>query len=98
VGLSEEDARSRFGDAVKCYSRRFTNLYHGVTRRKPRSAVKLVTVGPEERIVGIHAIGIGADEMIQGFAVALRMGATKADLDRTVAIHPTAAEEMVTLI
>ncbi|HEY3236961.1 MAG TPA: glutathione-disulfide reductase, partial [Polyangiaceae bacterium] len=98
VGLSEEDARSRFGDAVKCYSRRFTNLYHGVTRRKPRSVVKVVTVGPEERIVGIHAIGIGADEMIQGFAVAVRMGATKADLDRTVAIHPTAAEEMVTLI
>jgi glutathione reductase (NADPH) len=59
--------------------------------------VKLVTVGVREQVVGIHVIGIGADELIQGFAVALRMGATKNDLDRTVAIHPTAAEELVTL-
>jgi glutathione reductase (NADPH) len=59
--------------------------------------MKLVVTGPDERIVGIHAIGIGADELIQGFAVALKMGARKSDLDRTVAIHPTAAEELVTL-
>jgi glutathione reductase (NADPH) len=59
--------------------------------------MKLVTVGAEERIVGIHVFGMAADELIQGFAVALRMGATKADLDRTVAIHPTAAEELVTM-
>jgi glutathione reductase (NADPH) len=56
-----------------------------------------VTTGEDERVVGIHVIGFGADEMIQGFAVALKMGATKADLDRTVAIHPTGAEELVTL-
>ena len=56
-----------------------------------------MTVGPDQKIVGVHVIGIGADEMIQGFAVAVRMGATKADFDRTVAIHPTAAEELVTL-
>ena len=68
-----------------------------VRSRKTASVVKLVTVGPTEKIVGIHVIGIGADELIQGFAVALRMGATKHDLDRTVAIHPTAAEELVTL-
>ena len=59
--------------------------------------MKLVTVGPEERIVGLHVFGLGADEMLQGFAVAVRMGATKADFDRTVAIHPTAAEEFVTM-
>jgi glutathione reductase (NADPH) len=59
--------------------------------------MKLVTLLPEERVLGIHAIGLGADELIQGFAVALRMGARKADLDRTVAIHPTAAEELVTM-
>ena len=59
--------------------------------------MKLVTTGADERVVGIHVIGLGADEMIQGFAVALKMGARKADLDRTVAIHPTAAEELVTL-
>ena len=59
--------------------------------------MKLVTVGPKQRIVGIHVIGEGADEMLQGFAVALRMGATKRDFDDTVAIHPTSAEELVTM-
>jgi glutathione reductase (NADPH) len=97
VGLSELDARARYGDDVKVYVRRFTNLYHALTTRKPKTTVKLVTVGKDERIVGIHVIGLAADELIQGFAVALRMGATKADLDRTIAIHPTAAEELVTL-
>jgi glutathione reductase (NADPH) len=97
VGLSEPDARVRFGDQVKVYETRFTALYHGVTRRKTASRMKLVVTGPDERVVGIHVIGQGADELIQGFAVALKMGARKADLDRTVAIHPTAAEELVTL-
>lgn len=97
VGLSETEARALHGDGVKVYESRFTNLYHGVTRRRPRTRIKLVTAGTEERVLGIHVIGMGADELIQGFAVALRMGATKADLDRTVAIHPTAAEELVTL-
>lgn len=97
VGLTEEEARDRWGDEVHVFSSRFTNLYHAVTERRTSSMMKLVTVGPERRVVGIHAFGIGADELIQGFAVALRMGATKADFDRTVAIHPTAAEELVTL-
>jgi glutathione reductase (NADPH) len=97
VGLGEEAARALHGDAVKTYTRRFTNMYHALTTGKPRTTVKLVTAFPEEKVLGIHVIGLGADEMIQGFAVALRMGATKADLDRTMAIHPTAAEELVTL-
>jgi len=97
VGMSEDQARERHGSAVKCYTSRFRNLYHAVTDRKSTSAVKVVTVGQKEKVVGIHVIGQGADEMIQGFAVALKMGATKADLDHTVAIHPTAAEELVTL-
>ncbi len=98
VGLSEADARAQFGDdAVKCYSSRFTALYHGVTQRRPRTYIKLVVVGAEERVVGLHVFGMGADELLQGFAVAIRMGATKRDFDRTVAIHPTAAEEIVTL-
>ena len=59
--------------------------------------MKLVTQGPEQRIVGLHVVGQGADEMLQGFAVALRMGATKKDFDDTVAIHPTSAEEFVTM-
>jgi glutathione reductase (NADPH) len=59
--------------------------------------MKLITTGSEERIVGCHLIGDGADEMLQGFAVAIRMGATKKDFDDTVAIHPTSAEELVTM-
>jgi glutathione reductase (NADPH) len=72
-------------------------LYHGITARRRRAEVKLVTVGAERRVVGLHVIGMGADELLQGFAVAVRMGATKADFDDTVAIHPTSAEEVVTL-
>jgi glutathione reductase (NADPH) len=59
--------------------------------------MKLVTLGEQQKIIGIHVIGEGADEMMQGFAVALRMGATKRDFDDTVAIHPTSAEELVTM-
>jgi glutathione reductase (NADPH) len=98
VGLSEDEARKRFsGDRIKVYTSEFVPLYHALTERKPKSAMKLVTVGDEERVVGCHVIGPGADEMLQGFAVAVTMGATKADLDDTVAIHPTSAEEMVTM-
>src|SRR5262249_38307813 len=98
VGLGEDAARARYGEGnVRVYERRFTNLYHALTERKPKTAMKVVTTGAEERIVGIHVIGLAADELIQGFAVALRMGAKKEDLDRTIAIHPTAAEELVTL-
>lgn len=97
VGLSEEAARERYGDAVKSYSTRFVDTYYSLARRKVRTVMKVVCVGLEEKVVGIHALGRSADELIQGFAVALQMGATKADLDRTVAIHPTASEELVTL-
>ncbi|HTU61645.1 MAG TPA: glutathione-disulfide reductase, partial [Polyangiales bacterium] len=91
------EAREQFGDMVKTYVTRFTNMYHAVTRRKPQTVMKLVVVGPEQRVVGVHVMGLGADELLQGFAVAVKMGATKRDFDRTVAIHPTAAEELVTL-
>ncbi|MCA9631861.1 MAG: glutathione-disulfide reductase [Myxococcales bacterium] len=98
VGMTEEQAHELYGmSGVRCYTTRFTNMYHAVTERKTVTAMKLVTIGAKEKVAGIHVIGMGADEMIQGFAVALRMGATKADLDRTVAIHPTASEELVTL-
>ncbi len=97
VGLSEVEAHARYGDQVRVYRSRFTPMYYAMNDRKVPAAVKLVTVGDEERVVGCHVIGDGADEMLQGFAVALRMGATKQDLDDTVAIHPTSAEELVTL-
>jgi glutathione reductase (NADPH) len=97
VGLTEDQARSRFGDAVKVYRTEFTPLFYAFTGRKVKSAMKLVTTGKNENIVGCHVFGPGADEMLQGFAVAVRMGATKRDFDDTVAIHPTSAEELVTL-
>ncbi len=97
VGLSETEARAKYADAVKVYVAEFTPLYHAMTTRKTRTDMKLVCVGPEEKIVGCHVIGIGADEMLQGFAVAIRMGATKRDFDDTVAVHPTSAEELVTM-
>jgi glutathione reductase (NADPH) len=72
-------------------------MYYAMTAAKLRCDMKLVTVGPEQKVVGVHIVGDGADEMLQGFAVAVRMGATKKDFDDTVAIHPTVAEELVTM-
>ncbi|MFZ0499384.1 MAG: glutathione-disulfide reductase [Steroidobacteraceae bacterium] len=98
VGLSERAARDEHGDeAVTIFRSSFIPMYHALTTVKPRCDMKLVTVGPKRRIVGIHVVGPGADEMMQGFAVAVRMGATKEDFDDTVAIHPTSAEELVTM-
>jgi glutathione reductase (NADPH) len=98
VGLTEEAARERFGgDNVRVYTSGFVPMYHALTRRKPRAEMKLVTAGPIGRVVGCHVIGQGADELLQGFAVAVRIGATKRDFDDTVAIHPTSAEELVTM-
>lgn len=97
IGLSEEAAREQYGDAVKVYSTEFTPMYYAFVKHKAKTAMKLVVVGAEEKIVGCHAIGLGVDEMMQGFAVAIRMGATKQDFDDTIAIHPVSAEEMVTM-
>lgn len=98
VGLSEGQARSHYGhEAVRVYQTRFVPMRSIMTENQTSTAMKLVCVGAREKVVGIHIIGHGADEMLQGFAVALKMGATKADLDNTVALHPTSAEELVTL-
>ena len=97
VGLTEVEARQIHGDAVKVYCSRFKAMYHAFSPHDHKTAMKLVTVGDEERVVGCHIIGLGADEMLQGFAVAMRMGARKVDFDDTVAIHPTSAEELVTM-
>lgn len=98
VGLTEDEAVSKYGkDNVKIYSTAFTPMYHAVTTRKTKCVMKMVCANKEEKVVGIHMQGIGCDEMLQGFAVAVKMGATKADFDNTVAIHPTSSEELVTL-
>lgn len=98
VGLTEDEARDLYGDdEVKVYQSRFTSMYYAIGSRRPPTLMKLVTVGPRERVAGCHLIGHGVDEIMQGFAVAVRMGATKRDFDDTVAIHPTSAEELVTM-
>jgi glutathione reductase (NADPH) len=95
--MTEDEARAEFGDDVKVYTSGFTGMYYALGEDKQRSVMKLITTGIEERVIGCHIIGEGADEMLQGFAVAIKMGATKADFDDTVAIHPTSAEELVTM-
>ena len=97
VGLTEVEARDRYGDEVRIYQSRFVNMCYAVSENKLPTVVKLVTLGEEEKVIGCHVVGDSADEMMQGFAVAVKMGATKKDFDNTVAIHPTAAEEFVTL-
>ncbi|NOY17148.1 MAG: glutathione-disulfide reductase [Gammaproteobacteria bacterium] len=96
VGMTEGEAREYYGE-VKVHQSRYTNIVHALSNHKKRSSIKMITVGAREKVVGIHVIGEGADEMMQGFAVAIKMGACKSDLDGTVAIHPTASEELVLL-
>ena len=97
IGATEAQARADHGGAVKVYETRFNPMYYAFSEHPRPTAMKLVTLGGDERVVGCHVIGDGADEMMQGFAVAVRMGARKCDFDDTVAIHPTSAEELVTM-
>jgi glutathione reductase (NADPH) len=97
VGITEDAARERFGDAVTVYESEFTPMRYALSEHGSTTAMKLVCVGTEEKVVGVHIIGDNADEMLQGFAVAVKMGATKADFDNTIAIHPSSAEELVTM-
>ena len=102
VGLTEDEAVQKYGkDNIKIYTSTAVNTYYGswsvAPEDKPKNYFKLVCLLPEERVVGLHALGMGSDEMLQGFGVAMKMGATKADFDSCVAIHPTAAEEFVTM-
>ena len=96
VGLAEAEARTRFG-RVDVYRERFRGLSHALTGRDEETLVKLVVDPASDRVLGCHMLGPEAGEIIQGFAVALRCGATKAQFDATIGIHPTSAEEFVTL-
>lgn len=98
IGLTEPEAREKYGDEnIKIYKTQFTAMYYAMLEHKAPTAYKIVCEGPEERVVGLHIIGVGSAEMLQGFGVAMKMGATKSDFDSCVAIHPTSAEELVTL-
>jgi glutathione reductase (NADPH) len=96
VGLSEETARGRFG-AVDVYESSFRALKHTLGDRNEKTFMKLVVDGASQRVVGAHMVGPDAGEIIQGIAIAVKLGATKAQLDATIGIHPTAAEEFVTM-
>jgi len=98
TGLTEAEARHKYGDEqIKVYRSAFNPMYYALCERKVKTVMKLVCAGPEEVVVGVHMIGDSVDEMLQGFGVAVKMGATKAQFDSCVAIHPTAAEELVTM-
>ena len=97
VGLSEEQARKQHGDAVTIYRSHFVPMQFMLVERKESSLMKLVCLGEDERVVGIHLLGPGTDEMLQGFSVALKLGLHKRDLEVAVAIHPTVAEELLAM-
>ena len=100
IGLTEPQAREEYGDAnVKIYQSNFTALFYSMFEQEDKgpTSYKLVCAGEDEKVVGVHILGLGSDEVMQGFGVAVKMGATKADFDRCVAIHPTSAEELVTM-
>jgi len=97
VGVTEAAARAEFGDRVKIYQTRFTAMYNSISGHDVPTAMKLVCLDDAEKVIGCHLIGPAVDEMLQGFAVAMRMGACKKDFDDTVAIHPTSSEELVTM-
>ena len=98
IGLTQEQAEAKYGvENIKVYQSTFAGMYSAITVHRQMTKLKLITLGEEEKVIGLHGIGGGIDEMIQGFTVAVKMGATKADFDATVAIHPTASEEFVTM-
>ncbi len=98
IGITEPEAKAKYGEEnIKVYTSTFTAMYTAVTQHRQPCKMKLVCLGEEEKVIGLHGIGFTVDEMIQGFGVAMKMGATKADFDSVVAIHPTGSEEFVTM-
>lgn len=97
IGYTEADARETYGDRIRIYQTRFSAMYNSISGHEVTTAMKLICLDDEEKVIGCHMIGPAVDEMLQGFAVAIRMGARKRDFDDTVAIHPTSAEELVTM-
>ncbi|KAK3714172.1 Glutathione reductase [Vermiconidia calcicola] len=100
IGMTEPAAREHYGDEnIKVYQSNFTAMYYSMFEQEDKgpTSYKLVCAGKDEKVVGMHIMGLGSDEIMQGFGVAIKMGATKADFDRCVAIHPTSSEELVTM-
>ena len=96
IGLSEEEALEQ-GYEIKCFTTTFTPMKHQLSKRDEKTFMKLVVDFKTDKVLGLHMMGLDAPEMIQGFSVAMNAGATKADFDKTMPVHPTSAEEFVTM-
>ena len=97
VGLTEAEAREKYGDAIKIYRSKFRPMYYTLAGKQEKTLMKLIVATENNKVVGAHMVGDSAAEIIQGVAIAVKMGATKADFDATVGIHPSSAEEFVTM-
>jgi glutathione reductase (NADPH) len=97
IGMSEEQAKEKFGEAIKCYTARFRPLFHSLTGADEKVFMKLIVETNTDRVLGAHMVGKDSAELIQGIAIAVNMGATKKDFDKTMGIHPTSGEEFVTM-
>ncbi len=97
VGLTEEEAKEKYGDNIKVYRSKFRPMYYTLTGKDEKTLMKLIVDQATDKVLGAHMVGNYAAEIIQGVAIALKMGATKADFDATVGIHPSSAEEFVTM-
>lgn len=97
VGLTEPQAREKYGNDIRIFETQFTPMTQALNTHPIRTAMKLITIASSENVIGCHLIGDNVDEMLRGFAVTLKIGATKSDFNKTIAIHPTSAEELVTL-
>jgi glutathione reductase (NADPH) len=95
VGLTEAEARAKYGDAVKVYRSKFRPMYYVLPGKEEKTTMKVIVDQNTDKVLGVHMVGNYAAEIIQGVAIAVKMGATKADFDATVAIHPSSAEEFV---
>ncbi|MGL5195859.1 MAG: glutathione-disulfide reductase, partial [Chroococcales cyanobacterium] len=97
VGLTEEEARDKVGDNVTIYRAKFRPMFYSLTDADEKVMIKLIVDNTTDRILGVHIVGKDAAEIVQGLAIAVNMGATKKDFDATIGIHPSTAEEFVTL-
>jgi len=97
VGLSEEKARELYGDRIKVYKTKFRPMFYSLAGGDTKTMMKLIVVGEEERVLGLQMVGKDAAEIIQGMSLVVTMGGSKKDLDNTMAMHPTAAEEFMTM-
>jgi glutathione reductase (NADPH) len=97
VGLTEAEAKEKYGDAIKVYRSKFRPMYYTLAGKEEKTLMKLIVDTNTDKVVGAHMVGDGSAEIIQGVAIAVKMGATKANFDATVGIHPSSAEEFVTM-